>query len=142
MKQFLASVLVLSMFFAATVGCVERSSTTKETEVSTPAETTTIITQQQGRASARQHGGFKGEQQNGAHSQQQGRPKDQNQGLSDGQQQVASDGQHQGESKDEKQSGSNVQQERAAQNQPPDDSTKKEKKHQPNKETGDANQSE
>jgi hypothetical protein len=142
MKQFLALVLVLSMFSAATIGCAEKSTTTKETQVSTPGETTTIISQQQNESDARQQGVFKSHQQNGANGQQQERRKDQKQGLSDGQQQGAADSQHQRESKDQKQSGSNVQQQGAAQNQPPDDSTKKEKKHQPNKGTGDANQGE
>ena len=138
MKQFLA--LVLSMFSAATVGCAEKSTATKETEVSTPGETTTVISLQQSGSDVRQQGVIRDQKQNGANGQRQGRPKDQKQILSDGQQKGASDGQHQDESKDQKQSGSNVQQQGATQNQPPDDSTKKEKKHHPNKKTGDANQ--
>ena len=138
MKQFLSLVLVLSMFSAATIGCAEKSTTTKETEVSRPGETTTIINHQQSESDARQQGVFKDQQQNGANGQQQERRKDQKQGLSDGQQQGASAGQHQRESKDQKQSESNVQQQGGAQNQQPDDSTKKEKKNQPNKGSGEA----
>ena len=42
MKQFLASVLVLSVFSLGAVGCAEKSSTTKEVKVSTPGGTTTV----------------------------------------------------------------------------------------------------
>ena len=71
MKHFLAVVLVLSTFSAATVGCAEKSTTTKETRVSTPGETTTIISQQQSESDSRQQGVFKDQQQNGANGQQQ-----------------------------------------------------------------------
>ena len=47
MKQFLASVLVLSMFSLGTVGCAEKSSTTKELKVSTPGETTTVTVEKE-----------------------------------------------------------------------------------------------
>ncbi len=43
MRHFLAS-LLLSMFVLATIGCAEKSSTTKETTVSTPGGTTTVTT--------------------------------------------------------------------------------------------------
>jgi hypothetical protein len=41
-KLFFASVLVLSMFSLGTLGCTEKSSTTKEVKVSTPGGTTTV----------------------------------------------------------------------------------------------------
>jgi len=41
MKQFLASVLVLSMLSLGMVGCAEKASITEETEISTPGGTTT-----------------------------------------------------------------------------------------------------
>jgi hypothetical protein len=47
MKQFLASVLVLSMFSLGTVGCAEKSSTTKELEVATPGGTTTVTVEKE-----------------------------------------------------------------------------------------------
>ncbi len=42
MIQFVASVLVLSMFTLGAVGCAEKSTTTKELKVSTPGGTTTV----------------------------------------------------------------------------------------------------
>jgi hypothetical protein len=42
MKQFLASVLFLSVFFLGIFGCAEKASITKETKVSTPGGTTTV----------------------------------------------------------------------------------------------------
>jgi hypothetical protein len=47
MKQFLASVVVLSMFSLGTVGCAEKSSTTKEIKVSTPGGTTTVTVEKE-----------------------------------------------------------------------------------------------
>ena len=47
MKLFLASVLVLSMFSLGTVGCAEKSSTTKEIKVSTPGGTTTVTVEKE-----------------------------------------------------------------------------------------------
>jgi hypothetical protein len=128
MKRFLAFVLVLGVFLAATVGCVEKSSNTKETDGTTPGETTTVICQQQSESDARQPGVFRGQQQNGANGQQHDRSKDQKQSLSDGKQQGAADGQHESGSKDQKESRSDRPQPGAAQDRPLDDSTKKEKK--------------
>ena len=42
MKQFFASVLVLSLFSLGAVGCAEKSSTSREVKVSTPGGTTTV----------------------------------------------------------------------------------------------------
>ena len=42
MKQFLASVLILSAFLLGIVGCGEKATMTKETKVSTPGGTTTV----------------------------------------------------------------------------------------------------
>ena len=47
MRQLLASVLVLSMFSLATIGCTEKSSTTKEVKVSTPGGTTTVTVEKE-----------------------------------------------------------------------------------------------
>ena len=42
MKRMLSLVMVLSLFSLGFVGCAEKSSTTKETEVSTPEGSTTV----------------------------------------------------------------------------------------------------
>ena len=47
MKLFFASVLVLSMFSLGIVGCSEKSSATKEVEVTTPAGTTTVTVEKE-----------------------------------------------------------------------------------------------
>jgi hypothetical protein len=47
MKQFFASVLVLSLFSAVMVGCAEKSSSTTETKVSTPGGTTTVTVEKE-----------------------------------------------------------------------------------------------
>lgn len=47
MKQFIASVLVLSLFSAVMVGCAEKSSSTTETKVSTPGGTTTVTVEKE-----------------------------------------------------------------------------------------------
>ena len=138
MKQFLAPVLVLSMFSPATVGCTEKSTTTNETEVTMPGRTTTVIDQQ--------HDGFHGQQQNRSKDekpfgsnghQQDAATNGQRQGGSKDQQQNGSTDQQQSGSKDQQQSGSKDQQRRGSkdqkqdtppQNQPADDSTKKEMK--------------
>jgi hypothetical protein len=45
MKQFLISVFVMSLFVMA--GCGEKTSTTKETKVSTPGGTTTVTVEKE-----------------------------------------------------------------------------------------------
>ena len=47
MKQFLASVLVLSVFSLGVVGCADKATVTKETKVSTPGGTTTVTKQKE-----------------------------------------------------------------------------------------------
>jgi hypothetical protein len=47
MKQFLASVLVLSVFSLGIVGCADKATVTKETKVSTPGGTTTVTEEKQ-----------------------------------------------------------------------------------------------
>ncbi len=44
MRRYLASLLLLCMFVLVTIGCAEKTSTTKETTVSTPGGTTTVTT--------------------------------------------------------------------------------------------------
>ena len=41
MKLILASIVILSLFSLGAVGCAEKSTATRETEVSTPGGTTT-----------------------------------------------------------------------------------------------------
>jgi hypothetical protein len=135
MKQFLASVLVLSMFSLGIVGCAEKSSTTSETEVSTPDGTATVVGQQQVGFDAQQQGRSRGQQQSDANDQQIGRFRDEKQSGSNGQQQGASKDEKQSGSKDEKhdgskgqnQSGTGDQKQVTPQNQSTDDSKKKDK---------------
>jgi hypothetical protein len=47
MKQFLASVFVLSVFSLGIVGCAEKATVTKETKVTTPGGTTTFTEEKQ-----------------------------------------------------------------------------------------------
>jgi hypothetical protein len=47
MKQFFASVLVLSLLSLGTVGCAEKSSTSREVKVSTPGGTTTVTVEKE-----------------------------------------------------------------------------------------------
>jgi hypothetical protein len=47
MKQFFASVLVLSVFSLGIVGCAEKATVTKETKVTTPGGTTTFTEEKQ-----------------------------------------------------------------------------------------------
>jgi hypothetical protein len=47
MKHFLASVFVLSVFLLGIVGCADKATITKETKVSTPGGTTTVIEEKQ-----------------------------------------------------------------------------------------------
>jgi hypothetical protein len=47
MKQFLASVLVVSLFSLGVVGCADKATVTKETKVSTPGGTTTFTEEKQ-----------------------------------------------------------------------------------------------
>jgi hypothetical protein len=152
MKQFLAPVLVLSMFSPATVGCAEKSTTTNETEVTMPGRTTTVIDQQhdgfhgqqQNRSkdekpfgpngqqqdaasNGQRQSGSKDQQQSASKDQQQSGTKDQQQSGTKDQQQSGSKDQQQDGSKDQQQGGSRDQKQGTPQNQPPDDSTKKEK---------------
>jgi hypothetical protein len=47
MKQFLASILALSVFSLGIVGCADKATMTKETKVSTPGGTTTVTEQKE-----------------------------------------------------------------------------------------------
>jgi hypothetical protein len=47
MKQLFASVLILSMFTLGAVGCAEKSTTSREVEVSTPSGTTTVTVEKE-----------------------------------------------------------------------------------------------
>lgn len=47
MRHFLVSFLLLTMLGLVTIGCAEKSSTTKETKVSAPGGTTTVTTQKE-----------------------------------------------------------------------------------------------
>jgi len=47
MKPFFILMLVLSLFSLTTVGCSEKSTTTKETSVSTPGGTTTVTVEKE-----------------------------------------------------------------------------------------------
>jgi hypothetical protein len=47
MKQFVASVLVVSVFSLGIVGCAEKATVTKEEKVSTPGGTTTVTEEKQ-----------------------------------------------------------------------------------------------
>jgi hypothetical protein len=47
MKQFLASVLIMSVFSLGMVGCADKASVTKETKVSTPGGTTTVTVEKE-----------------------------------------------------------------------------------------------
>jgi hypothetical protein len=120
MKQFLASALVLGLFSLASVGCVEKSSTTKETEVSTSAGTVPVSGQQQRLFDAQQQGGSKVREQSDTIGQQQGSFKEEERSGPDGRQE--------GGSKNQKQSGTDGQPKGAAQSQTTDDVKKKETK--------------
>lgn len=47
MKQFLAAVVVLSLFLLGMVGCAEKATVTKETKVSTPGGTTKVTVEKE-----------------------------------------------------------------------------------------------
>lgn len=47
MKQFLATVLGLSLFSLGFVGCADKATVTKETKVSTPGGTTTVTVEKE-----------------------------------------------------------------------------------------------
>jgi hypothetical protein len=47
MKQFFASVLVLSSVALGVVGCAEKATVTKETTISTPGGTTTVTVEEE-----------------------------------------------------------------------------------------------
>ena len=47
MKQFLAAVVVLSLFLLGMVGCAEKATVTKETKVSTPGGTTKVAVERE-----------------------------------------------------------------------------------------------
>jgi hypothetical protein len=47
MKQFLAAVVILSLFILGMVGCAEKATITKETKVSTPGGTTKVTVEKE-----------------------------------------------------------------------------------------------
>jgi hypothetical protein len=128
MKLFIASALVLGAFSLAAVGCVDKSSTTKETDVSTPGTTTPVSDQQQRMYDTHQQGGSTVRVQTGTTRPKQDNSKEEKRSVTDSQQQGASKSQQQVGSKEQKQNESNGRQQSAPQSQPKDDSRKKESK--------------
>jgi hypothetical protein len=47
MKQFIAAVVVLSLFLLGMVGCADKATVTKETKISTPGGTTTVTVEEE-----------------------------------------------------------------------------------------------
>ena len=128
MKLFFASALVLVAFSLAAVGCVDKSSTTKETDVSTPAATTPVNGQQQRVYDTHQQGGSTVRDQSGTTGPKQDNSKEEKRSVTDSQQQSAPKSQQQVGSKEQKQNESDGRQQSAPQSQSKDDSTKKESK--------------